>query len=72
MKKNLKLEIEISNIEVEDGYYSFDYVYTLNGKKKKKSYDSGYEGWTEKEWKNELEKGEAVNIALQQIAENNI
>jgi len=69
MKTTLKLEIEVLNIKVDEGYYSFDYTYTLNGKKKKASYDSDYEGWTIKEWKNCLEKGEAIKTALQQIAE---
>ena len=73
MKKEhskLKLEIEVCNIEIKDGYYSFYYIYTLNGKKKKKSYDSDYDGWTEKQWKEMLIGGEAIKIALEEIANN--
>ena len=66
----LKLELEIDNIEVEDGYYSFSYHYTLNGKRKSKDYESDYEGWTEKQWTKELERGEALKTALQKIAED--
>ena len=61
------IEVEISNIKVDEGYYSFDYIITVNGKKRKKeSYDSDYEnGDTPKQWKKTLEKGEAVNRAMQ-------
>lgn len=73
MKKGnskLKLEIEIDNIEVKDSYYSFDYLYTLNGKQKKASYGSDYGGWTRKQWKEMLFGGEAIRIALQEVAED--
>lgn len=66
----LKLELEIDNIKVEDGNYSFSYHYTLNGKRKSKYYGSDYEGWTEKQWKKALENGEALKTALQEIAED--
>ena len=61
------IKVEISNIEVDERYYSFDYVITVNGKKRKKEkYDSDYEnGDTPKQWKKYLEKGYAVECALQ-------
>lgn len=70
MRTTLNLCLEIQNIEVNDGYYSFSYTYSLNGKKKKSHYDSDYDGYTEKEFKKVLEKGHALQIALQQIAED--
>ena len=55
------------NIEVDDGYYSFDYVVTIDRKVKKGSYDSDYENWTEKQWLKELEDDYAVKQALEQV-----
>ncbi len=61
------IEVEIQNIKVDERYYSFDYVITVNGKKgRKQVYESDYEnGDTPKQWKRTLEKGYAVEMALQ-------
>lgn len=61
------IEVEISNVEVDSEYYSFDYIITVNSKKRKKeNYSNDYQnGCTPKEWKKELERGYAVECALQ-------
>ena len=67
----LNLNIVILKIEVDDDYYSIKYDWYANGKKKKASYESDYDnGMTPLGWKNELENGEAIRIALLQIAED--
>ncbi len=61
-----KIEVEISNIEVDERYYTFNYRVTLNGKLKDKGeINDDYEnGDTPKQWKKTLEQGEAVNLAI--------
>jgi len=72
MKKQIKIvksiiSVEIKNIEVEDGYYGFDYIIVKDGKNKKGHYESDYDNWTENEWLKELESGYAVKQALEQL-----
>lgn len=69
MKKELILKVVIDKITVEEGYYDIKYHYSINGKGRKSSYDSDYEGWTIKEWTKTLEKGEAMRIVLQDITD---
>lgn len=69
-KLKLSLEIEIKKIEVDEYYYNIDFIYIINGKPKKGTYESDYDGWTIKEWEKELEKGEALALILQQISDN--
>ncbi len=61
------IEIEVTNIEVDDGYYSFDYSVTRNGKKRKDRYDGDFDSQTPAQWKKILEKGEAVNLILETL-----
>jgi hypothetical protein len=66
------IEVEIENIEVDNGYYSFDYTITVDGKRKEKEiYSSDYdEGvWKEKAFKKTLEEGEAVRLALENFSQ---
>lgn len=61
------IEVEVKDIEVEDGYYSFKYRITVNGRARRwESYDGDFEnGMTAKQWKKELEKGYAVECVMQ-------
>ena len=70
--KKYNLEVEIKNIEVEDRYYSFNYKITLDGKVRKQEYyeDDFDNGMTDKEWKEELESGYALECALQDFEIN--
>jgi len=72
MKIKVNFEVEIKNIEVNDGYYSFDYIVKTGNKiLTEETYDSDFDnGMSDSRWKKELENGEALNIALQQFAEN--
>lgn len=65
------VEIEIKNLKVGEEYYSYDYIYSINGGKKKKgSYDSDYEnGMSPSKWKKELEKNVAISNVLVHIGE---
>lgn len=71
-KLKLKVEVEVSNFESEDGYYSFDYVYSIDGKiKKKQKHESDFENeMTDKEWIKYLEDGHALEIAMEEIADD--
>ncbi len=70
MKPTATIRIYIKNIKVDDEYYSFDWVAAGLGKKRSDHYESDYEnGMTPGQWRKELEKGYAVQIVLQQIAE---
>jgi hypothetical protein len=68
IKNKIILETEISNIEVDDRYYSFDYVVIKNGKRgKKQEYSNDYEnGDTPEEFKKYLEEGGALNIIYEE------
>ena len=70
MEKNKKtiqsiIVVDVKNIEVENGYYGFDYEVVIDGKLKKGHYESDYDNWTEKSWLEELSKGYAVKQALE-------
>jgi hypothetical protein len=66
------IRCDIDNISVDEEYYSFDYVISVNGvKRKKERYESDYQnGKTPKEWRKELERGIATEIALQNLTIN--
>lgn len=64
-----KIEIEITNIQVDEFYYSFDYdvlkdgEYLLNGE-----YQSDHVWGDDRQgFKEVLEEGEALNLVMQQI-----
>jgi hypothetical protein len=66
----MKLDISIVKIEVDEYYYIIYYKWKLNNKnEKKESYESDYEGWSMKEFKEKLEKGEALKIVLSNITD---
>lgn len=66
MKK--KIEIEVSNIDVDDFYYSFDYVVLVDGiEYKKETYESDHVWRDDKDgFKKVLRNG----VAFQTIIEN--
>lgn len=66
--KTLELKILIDKIEVDEFYYTIDYTYYWNGKEKKESYESDYEGWSKSDFKKHLRDGGAIKIVLEQIA----
>lgn len=55
--KDLKLEIKIEEVNVDDGFYEVHYKYRINGKEwENDMYDSDFDnGKSDKEWKKELE-----------------
>lgn len=65
MKKYI-IKVEIKNIEVTTEDYSFDFIIKVNGLDViSDNYDDTYcNGKTVKEWKEELEKGEALSLVL--------
>ncbi len=67
------IEVEITNIEVDEEYYSFNYQFTFNGVKSEiEEYSGDYEnGSSPKEWKKELEDGYALQVALEHFDINN-
>lgn len=69
--KELHIKIVVHSIDVDsDGYFSFKYDWTKNdGRKIKGFYSNDFEGQTAAEWKRSLLNGEALRLALQQIAE---
>ncbi len=62
------IEVEITNIKVDEKYYSFDYAVTMDGSFKKKDTYSSDHGWmlSYKSFEKILYEGEAVSTALQQ------
>lgn len=69
MKLNTRIEIDVTDIVVDDGYYSFNYTVIRDGKKKKGSYDSDYDGQTAKQFLKVLENWEAINIVLERLCD---
>jgi len=73
LKKYMKpiitnVKVKISNIEVDDRYYSFDYKIYINRKfHQEGSYDSDYESWKKSEFRSYLKSGGALKITLEQI-----
>jgi hypothetical protein len=69
--KELKLEVKIEEINVDDGFYEVHYKYRVNGKKwETDMYDGDFDnGMSDKLWKKELEKGVAMESVLQKISE---
>lgn len=69
--EKLKLQIEIIEINVDDGYYEIHFKYSIDGKKwKNDMYDGDFDnGMSDKLWKKELEKSIAMETVLQKLAE---
>lgn len=71
MEKKYKIDVEISNIEVDERYYTFNYKVYINGKLKKKGErNSDYEnGDSPKEWKIRLKAGIALDEVMISVFE---
>lgn len=66
-----KITIQIDNIQVDEGYYSFDWMARIGTKKHTGSYDDSYEGHTKRGMRQVLEEGYALEIVLVKIGEGN-
>ena len=63
-----KIEVEISKIKVEKGYFSFDYIVTINDKIiEENTYDDSHSWEDTKAFKRILKKGYAVSLAVQWV-----
>ena len=71
MKKE-KIEVEISNIDVTDRYYSFNYKVFRNDKLVKEDYYENDHSWADdlKGWKKTLKDGHALGIVLTNYGED--
>ena len=66
MKTNI--QIEILNLKVSrQGFYSFDWLATVNKKRKKGSYDSSYSGQSASAIRGKLIRGYAIQLAIQDL-----
>ena len=65
-KSMFTIQVEISDIRVDERYYTFNYKIKLNGKLKSKGeINDDYEnGNTPNEQKKMLESGEAMNLSV--------
>lgn len=74
-KYELKIKVEVSGIEVEEtthykngkgsGWFKFDYTLTINGKKKKATYESSWSGQTQTRFRGVLRDGWAATLVVQ-------
>jgi len=67
MKTNI--EVEITNIEVDDFYYTFNYKVTVDGKLKGEGEYNNDHAWIDDKegFIGLLEEGYAVGLALEQV-----
>ena len=62
------ISIEVKDIKVDGGYYSFNWSYKIGSQKKKTGHSSGdYDGQTAEHFKKVLEDGYAYEMVLDQI-----
>jgi len=63
-----KIVVEITNIDVDRDYYSFEYLIKLDGEIVEEGEFSDSHVWYDdiSGWREELEQGEALSIALGQ------
>ena len=69
-----KIEVDINNIKVEKGYFSFDYIVIINDKViEENTYDNSHSWNDKKAFKKLLKDGYAVSLAIQWVlsSENN-
>ena len=69
-----KIEVDINNIKVEKGYFSFDYIVIINDKViEENTYDNSHSWDDKKAFKKLLKDGYAVSLAIQWVlrSENN-
>ena len=64
----LQIVIKVTDIKVDEKYYSFNWSYSLNGGKRKTGhYSNDYDGQTAEHFKKVLQNGYAYEIVLDQI-----
>ena len=69
-----KIDVDINNIKVEKGYFSFDYIVIINDKViEENTYDNSHSWNDKKAFKKLLKDGYAVSLAIQWVfrSENN-
>lgn len=66
------ITVEVRNIRVEKpeqgsskGFYSFDYVFTYNRKRKRGKYDSSYSSQSPQSMRDKLKRGVAIEHVIQ-------
>ena len=65
-----KIEVEINKIKVEKGYFSFDYIVTINDKIIEENiYDNSHSWEDIKAFKKLLKNGYAISLVVQWIFE---
>ena len=65
-----KIEVDINNIKVEKGYFSFDYIVIINDKViEENTYDNSHSWDDKKAFKKLLKDGYAVSLAIQWVLE---
>ena len=63
-----KIDVEINKIKVEKGYFSFDYIVTINDKIiEENTYDDSHSWDDRKAFKKLLKEGYAVSLAIQWV-----
>ena len=63
-----KIEVDINNIKVEKGYFSFDYIVIINDKViEENTYDNSHSWDDKKALKKLLKDGYAVSLAIQWV-----
>ena len=63
-----KIEVDINNIKVEKGYFSFDYIVIINDKViEENTYDNSHSWNDKKAFKKLLKDGYAVSLAIQWV-----
>lgn len=63
------IEVEIKKLRVDQRYYRFDYIITIDGKEKECGHYNSDHCWQNdlKRFKRLLKNGEAVRLALEQL-----
>ena len=69
IKQKIMIEVEVSNIKVtHDGYYSFAWKYSINGKRcDSGNYSNDFDGQTAEHFEKVLRDGHAYEIVLDLI-----
>ena len=79
-KLNLKIDLEVSGIEVEEtqhyqngngsGWYKFDYSFSVNGRKRKLGEcDGSWSGQTKEDFIKALNSGWALSLAMERVCD---
>lgn len=71
MKNKLNFSIEIKSIEVDGIWYTIKYIYSDGTGMWEEKEITGDHSWEKpEEWKRALEEGEALRMALSDVADN--